>query len=725
MPDSLVDALGNPKGLLVDYWQISILQRDWYGKSTSRLLFTEQELHYLDSHPKITFSEINWQPLSIIKQGEFSGLMNSYLEIITEKTGIEFEYVAASSWPEVLTLFADKKIDMIPGVSDYMNNKLEGLVSEEYAKFNLVIVTDATGNYIDDMKDFDGGVLAIPRGFTSYDYIKRNYPQLRIIATKSVAQALNLVATGKADGFVGHLAVAVNQIENYFPKLKIVGVLDYHFSHRMLVQRDSAVLHSILNKVFLNIELQQHQQIRQRWFQRKISTAVDDRIIYQLMFTFTVILLLLYIFFKKLSRANVMAAAANDSLMLSNKALAEQKSSFETLFDDSPDGLLIFQDMKFINCNNAVISMLQADSKSQVLNSHLLAISPLTQPDGENSELRGNVLFRCCLADGQAKFEWMLQTFAGKALMVDVVMNKIRIRGRSAIHISWRDIGDKKRLQQQIAKRNARLEKTNKELEQSLADLQTAQQQLIEVEKFASLGGLVAGIAHEINTPVGIGLTGITYLDDITRQLQKKYQQQKMSKLDFEGYLSDATEATTLIYNNLERTAQLVRSFKQISVDQSSDERRTFNLADYINEVMISLANLLRKNDVCAQIKCPPNIVLNSYPGAISQIISNLIINSTIHGFTSNSGGLITIEVSLCDEEVTLIYRDNGRGIKSEHLGKIFEPFFTTNREKGGSGLGLNIIYNIITKRLAGSIKCKSELGKGVEFIIKMNVNVV
>ena len=266
------------------------------------------------------------------------------------------------------------------------------------------------------------------------------------------------------------------------------------------------------------------------------------------------------------------------------------------------------------------------------------------------------------------------------------------------------------------------LQHTNEEYEVSLDNLKKTQTQLIESEKMASLGGLVAGVAHEINTPVGIGITGSSHFLEMTNRLKKLYDSDSMGEDDFEDYLNSSVDLAKLINLNLSKAAELVKSFKQIAVDQTSEEKRTFTLEKYLNELLLSIGNVFKGTQIEVDIKCDSNIKIYSYPGLLSQIITNLIMNSIIHGFDENKRGNISIDAKILDEDLIIVYKDDGKGIPSDNLYKIFDPFFTTNRENGGSGLGLNIIYNIITKQLDGTIKCKSNEPVGTEFFITFKI---
>ena len=273
-----------------------------------------------------------------------------------------------------------------------------------------------------------------------------------------------------------------------------------------------------------------------------------------------------------------------------------------------------------------------------------------------------------------------------------------------------------KNLEYEITRRTSDLLVSNLELEKTIIDLKSTQTQLIQSEKMASLGDLVAGIAHEINTPVGLGVTGITHLEYLTQQLFTLYESDDLSQDEFETYFKNNKELVSSIHTNLNRAADLIKSFKQVAVDQSSEAMRNFNIKLYLTEILVSLRHETRRTKHQFIVTCPDDIVITSYPGAFSQVITNLVLNSIIHGFKNIDSGRVTIMVKKEDNNVILIYKDNGNGIKKENLSKIFDPFFTTNRNHGGSGLGLNIIYNIVTATLNGEISCKSKPCEGVEF---------
>ncbi len=263
-----------------------------------------------------------------------------------------------------------------------------------------------------------------------------------------------------------------------------------------------------------------------------------------------------------------------------------------------------------------------------------------------------------------------------------------------------------------------REEQRRVELEQSLAQLQSTQRQLVEAEKMASLGNLVAGIAHEINTPIGAGVTYASYFQEIVEEMNSKFAEGTVTKSSFVDFLEKGSEVSRGLMINLNRAAELVRSFKEIAVDQTHLEKRNFNLKEYIEEILISLKKLISQAGHTISLNCPDDLTIESYPGQISQVLLNLIMNSLTHAFSDDDEGELLIDISVENEDIIIVYSDNGKGVSEKVKKQIFDPFFTTKRNEGGSGLGMNIVYNLVTQSLGGNITCVSSEGEGIAFHI-------
>ncbi len=264
------------------------------------------------------------------------------------------------------------------------------------------------------------------------------------------------------------------------------------------------------------------------------------------------------------------------------------------------------------------------------------------------------------------------------------------------------------------------LQEKAQQLEQTLFNLQQAEKQLIQTEKMAALGGLVAGIAHEVNTPIGISVTAASLLVERTEDFWQLFQSDTMKRSDLAKFLDLAQQSSQMTLTNLQRATELIQSFKQVAVDQSSESKRVFNLNEYLEEILLQLSPKLQPTQHQIKIEGDRTLSLHSYPGAFSQIITNLVINSLLHAFAPGQSGMISLRFSQNDDQLSLEYADDGNGIAPEHLDKIFEPFFTTKRGQGGSGLGLHIVYNLVTQKLGGTICCESQLGQGTKFMIQL-----
>jgi len=247
----------------------------------------------------------------------------------------------------------------------------------------------------------------------------------------------------------------------------------------------------------------------------------------------------------------------------------------------------------------------------------------------------------------------------------------------------------------------------------------------VDKEKLAALGALVAGVAHELNTPIGNGLLIASSLRDKTQQLVGKAEGAQLRRADLQAFVSEAPEGFELIMRGLGSAASLVSSFKQVAVDQTSERRRRFGLMQICQDVAKSLASRIRQDGHSLTVDVPPDVELDSYPGPLCQVLSNLIDNSLLHGFAEGVPGEMRLTAdALAPGRVRLRFADDGRGIAAEHLKRVFEPFFTTRLGQGGSGLGLSISYNIVNSLLQGQIGVESRPGEGAAFVLELPLSV-
>lgn len=262
------------------------------------------------------------------------------------------------------------------------------------------------------------------------------------------------------------------------------------------------------------------------------------------------------------------------------------------------------------------------------------------------------------------------------------------------------------------------------EVNEKTRELLQAQDLMVEQEKLAALGGLVAGFSHELNTPIGNSLMGTTSLLEQTQRLHHQFEQDELKRSELAHYLSVAIESSHIIHDNLRRSAELINSFKQMSVDQATEHKRQFNLKQMVEGLFTTLQPQIRQGGHTLDLRIDDTISLNSYPGPLGQVLTNLITNSLIHGFRDKTEGLITLLAKPPSSHyIEIRYRDNGEGMAPDIKRKIFEPFFTTRMGQGGSGLGMHLVYSIVRTLLGGTIQVISEPGAGAEFVITLPLN--
>ncbi len=272
-------------------------------------------------------------------------------------------------------------------------------------------------------------------------------------------------------------------------------------------------------------------------------------------------------------------------------------------------------------------------------------------------------------------------------------------------------------LEERVKGRTIELVDLNMELKDTLDRLQTAQGNLVQSEKLAALGSLVAGVSHELNTPIGNGLTVASSISVATQSIRKKMSV-GMTRSALDTYINEMEEGSHLVSISLEKASELVSSFKQVAVDRASAKRRQFDFGDMLRETRLSLTPMFKHTPYTVELDVDKGISVNSYPGPIGQIITNLINNAIIHAFDGKDHGSILISAKDADPNIILIIKDNGKGIPEENLKRIFDPFFTTKLGEGGNGLGMHIVHNIVTGVLGGNIEVESKEGAGTTFTL-------
>lgn len=402
-------------------------------------------------------------------------------------------------------------------------------------------------------------------------------------------------------------------------------------------------------------------------------------------------------------------------------ALGLSQAKFGAIFDASPVPMTVSrlgEVYRLLDINNAWIRLFGVES-SAILGTEDEGLRLWKDPQ-DRVEVFAQLEHSGELASYRA---WMQRGDDQPAILCELSGKVIAFENETLLILVYDDITAKYQYDQDILQLNARLEhrviERTHELSDALAQLTEAQAELVQKEKLSALGALVAGIAHELNTPIGNSLTVASTLESDANAFAAILET-GLTRSRLNAFINDSREGAEILVRCLRQAAKLVASFKQVAVDQSSVNRRTFALDEMVAELLITLGPSFRNSAHSVTSTIPTGITLDSYPGPLGQILTNLINNAAIHAFEQEQKGTIEIVAERVDEKVVVTVIDNGMGIPDAHISRIFDPFFTTKLGQGGSGLGLNIVYNLVRDVLGGIIRVESVLGQGTRFVLTL-----
>lgn len=400
-------------------------------------------------------------------------------------------------------------------------------------------------------------------------------------------------------------------------------------------------------------------------------------------------------------------------------ALGLSQAKFAAIFNASPVAMTVSRmdtEMTLLDVNAAWVGLFKRERASILGNdSHDMWRSLQDRQNAFTTLQQTNELTRCRA--------WMLLGGGQDDILCEVWGRVIKLRDESLLILAYDDITAKNLYDEKILALNTSLEQRvvarTSELSTALKQLTDTQSELRRSEKMSSLGSLVAGIAHELNTPIGNSLTVASTLQHHAETFARNIDS-GMTRGQLQEFVSNTRQGADILMRGLQQAAELVASFKQVAVDQTSEKRRLFSLHDTVGEILRTLGPSLRKTKHRVECAIAAEIHMDSFPGALAQTITNLINNALLHAFVDCDQGTIKITAQLHTNHVQLCVADDGIGIAEENLQRVFEPFFTTRLGQGGSGLGLNIVYNLVQDILGGSIEVSSNLGQGACFTLNL-----
>lgn len=398
-------------------------------------------------------------------------------------------------------------------------------------------------------------------------------------------------------------------------------------------------------------------------------------------------------------------------------ALHESSSKIEAIVQTVLDGIITIDQYGTINSLNPAAEQIFQYNAYELIGCNVKMLMPNPYQEEHDQYLKNYLTTGTQKVIGIGREVTGLRK-DGSTFPMNLAVNRMEVAGETAFVGTVKDISERIEKEEQIKIEIGKTEKANQELQATLKQLQETLGQLVESEKMAALGSLVAGIAHEVNTPIGVGVTASSHLINVTRDFKQNYEEGLVTNSSLKKFITMAEDSSNIISRNLDRAAVLINSFKQVAVDQSNDELRRVELQEYLREITSSFAPELKKHHASVEIDCPAGISLLTYAGSLYQVIINLVMNAAIHAYDDDVGGKIEVRAVKKGDEVEIQVVDFGKGVKEENLHKIFEPFFTTRRNRGGTGLGLHITMNIVTQSLAGKISAQSQIGQGTSFFV-------
>ncbi len=616
--------------------EFSYLAKKWINNNRfdSQIDFTEEEVAFIRANPIVKYSEVNWKPLSIIEDNKMKGIMGEYLDLVAQRTGLKFEFVPSKSWPHVLEQFKEGKIDIVPGVGSSPQEKQLGLISNRYAKYPFVIVTDDRYTYLESLMDLKDAVVAVPKSYTSYNFIVKNYPEMNLLITEDIPEALIAVENGKADAFVGHIATSLYYIsELHLKNLKVAGTTIFDIEHHYLIQKDMPVLLSIINKAFNSISLQERKDINANWIQ---TTVVEKKIDYKLVFlVFFSFIIILAVF---VYRQNI--------LKKYNERLKDSYADIESIMNSTMEAILITENRKCIEVNDSAVKLFGYSLKEEMIGQDLLNFIAKDYRKLVKSKITATV---------KEPYELEILTAKGKNIQTLGKGANLKLSGKNVRISSIIDI----------------------------TDIKSKERLLIEQSKMAALGEMIGHIAHQWRQPLSV-ITVVATSWEVYDEL---------GTLDKKKVLEEGK----LILSNAKYLSQTIDDFRQfIKGENSSSKFNVKDLIDNLTRLVNpSIQNeqitLVLNNSIDKELLGGQNNLLQ----ALINIINNSI--DALKQQKDEKFIFLDVKENE-DKKVQIIIKDNAGGIDKNIIDKIFEPYFTTKHQSQGTGLGLYMTYSIIEK---------------------------
>lgn len=733
---------------------------------TNSVQLTATEIQWLKDHPVIKVAiDPDFAPYEFHDGQQAQGIAMDYLEYIEYQHGIKFEIARFKDWTDSLDSIRNKKADMLSAVGDTPQRSEYMLFTESYISMqNVVLIRSDTS---DDFADTDLATMhvAVIKDYIAQDLLELHYPGIRLYKATDISDGLRSLSLGQVDAFVVDSA----QAAYYIPKIgannlkmnKNISLgfdLPLHFG----IRKDAPELRSILSKIINSIPEEIDEQIQNNWKTNSFEPGINTQLFVSVIILVAVIALsgFLMVLWNSTLNAQVEQKTENMRSEIEKRITVEEQ--LRKLINAIPYPVSV-KDTKgiYIYANSAYSDLINVPVANIIGNQDmdLLDISPTitrsVMSDGDVTVLRSQQPYtiksiEVPLARGHKVFDITKLPFQIDETEPNGILSfSVDITEQHDSQVDLKNLNEhleeivEQRLKEFTEKNDKLLESftllqtseqnltaLNNELSTSLDVLQRTQDKLVEVEKFAALGRSASGIAHELNTPIGIGISAVTYGFSEIKSVSDKVKDRSISVRSIVNKLERVEQSLDLVDSSISKMLDIAKSLDKLTTTQWKEEDDSFLLRNLIHECFERTQKRLKEDaiepydDIQLNIECDPELKINTSLEACRTVFDSLLHNSFVHGFvTYKDPKIIRIECSLKGNQINIHYEDNGVGVNSEDLSKIMEPLYTSRRGSNNLGLGLSIVYNIIVKNLDGKLKIRNvdTGGLALDFDIKLN----
>jgi len=677
---------------------------------------TREEQDWLKAHPVIEYSyDPDFAPFEFVEDGKPKGMYVDVLNKVAEELGVEFEMVYLGSWGEVIQGLSDKKTDLISASPTDERRKTMHF-SEVYISVPTGIIIREGDTSIKDFNDLNGRRISTVKGWSWNEVLSLNHPEYKLVTYDTIEESLNAIVYGDVDATILDYGTASYHIGNSkISSLKVLTKYNLTQDVAYAVREDYEILVSILDKTIPRIE-KEISLIQSDWIRLDVEAINNYDFLIRVVLIGLLVLALLFFWSISLkSQVSKKTKALQDELEKSqdmqeeiaqiNQKLHQSEREIRAILDAVPSAIFVLDRQGRYTVANATAARTFGTSIKNMLGK--------TAYDFSDNISSGGI-------DAIKEVEEKL--FKGEMSQHVYSLELNDGKGNHFIHevkkLPVLDEAGHPEFLVTIGSDITEIYEKNQALQHSISELKEAKNKLLEQERWAAIGAFVAGIAHDINTPLGSSITINSHLIKLLEDSRLEFDNGTLKRSQLVELYNEASESTRMLDAHLTQAAELIQNFKAVSVRQINEVEESYDLGDFINKIAVGLKYECKIKGVNIKVKCPEKITLKGTPGHVSQVFTNLISNSLKHGYDGKSGGTINIGLTNGKEQIHIRYQDDGIGMTEDVLSEVFKPFYTTKKDQGGSGLGMHIVQTIISENLQGSIEMSSKYGEGVQFDI-------